>query len=84
MFLDGQMGLCKGVQKWSQHDNILILLKEFGLNYQNLFKKNSLVSMLSYHIIIESLIHYKTLYEGASWSPYSLIMDSLILMGIKI
>jgi hypothetical protein len=55
--LDGQIGLGKGVQKGWQRDNILVLLKEFGPDYQNLFKKFSLVSMLSHHISIESFTH---------------------------
>jgi len=36
--------------------------------------------MLSHHIIIESFIQQKTLYEGV-WSPYPLIMDYYKFLG---
>jgi hypothetical protein len=42
--------------------------------YQNPLKKSSLILMLWHHIIIESFIQLKTLYEGP-WSSYPLIMD---------
>jgi hypothetical protein len=51
-----------------------------NFGHQNLSKMSSLVSLLSHHITIESLTHYKALYEGA-WSPYSLIMDCYIFLG---